>query len=194
MKSCPARVPGYSGINDQDRAAWIVLRQEQAFPRTFAKALTPTALQAPYNNVDLYFQKQLADLGITTSITSSSPAVNNNAALESSILLLMALSRGVGGTSYSADQLGSSNIRTFTINGGTKPVPALVDAWGEPYHFAFVGSTSSNGNLPQLATILVSAGKDKIFQSTFAVVNVTTNPAAATQNKVTPAGDDLPSK
>jgi len=192
--------PGSTGNNDSDRAAWLVLRQEQAFPRKFANVLTPTTLPAPYNNVDTNYQATFTDWGITAAIASCSPANTpagvpiNHQALESSICLLMALNRATGGTGLSQDQLGSATIKNFTINGGTKSVPALVDGWGQPIYFAFQGSLTS-GKLPQLTTILVSAGKDNKFgNNAVTAVNVTTNPAAATQNVVIQVGDDLLSK
>lgn len=156
----PAAFPGKTGTNpDQDLATWVSLCQRQAFPRTFAQVLTPTASQlTPLPAHTTYF----AQSGITTPIPIT---VQNYQALESSICLLMALRRSPYGTGFNPEDLGKASIKSFTLPGVSQPVEALVDAWGQPIWFALQPTTVS-GSMSMPSPILISAGADNAFQST----------------------------
>jgi len=100
------------------RVIWVKLRLKQAFPTTFAEALTPSPMPSLYT-------QRLASYGVTGP--NASPA-----AYESSACLLLALQRGVGGGGAS-EEVGKSITQSFPTAGGS--IPALVEPYGTPFAF-----------------------------------------------------------
>ncbi len=178
-----------TGNSDLDRGTWIMLRQQQAYPRSFAEVFA-----APPDGPTPGYLKYLGNYGVTGSI--------NNPALESSACLLMALQRGVDGAGYNPDNLGKASVKTFPIAAGQAPtLPALVDGWGNPIWFAFQ-SAQASGQW-QLTPILRSSGKDGIFQTQVTpalpftptqILQINVTPFNVTPFPIPPGVDDLSSK
>lgn len=154
--------PNQTGDPDGDRAQWIMLRQRQAFPISFAEVWSPNT------TTDLPalpgFQQYLSNVGVTASNYNT---LGTSAELQSSICLLMALQRGSG---FSAADLGKDTVKSFDINAGTTPLPeALADGWGQPIgllrtwppSYPTMGYTVTGQTQPQMRMYLVSSGPDK---------------------------------
>ena len=118
-------LPMAGGERGRAQVIWTKLRLKQTFPMTFAEALNP----APMPALSTY-NLALGQLGYTTANTTTPQA------WESSVLLLMALQRGMDGNGIKMEDLGvNSSLHDFgpTPNGQT--VKGLVDGWGKPLVF-----------------------------------------------------------
>jgi prepilin-type N-terminal cleavage/methylation domain-containing protein len=113
---------GYAANDPRARAQYIQDRLSQAFPQTFAEALSPASGRLPP------FQ---AYLDYLQGNPGSQP-------YESAVCLLMALERGPNPTGVSRDTFGTtaSAQYTYTVNNVSVTVWGLTDGWKAPLNFA----------------------------------------------------------
>ncbi len=133
--------------NDPARARviWVKLRLKQAFPISFAEALSPIVLATgvQLNPLPTYVNA-LGQSGITAA---------DSGLCESGACLLLALQQSPSGGGVKLEDLGvSSSIKTFTTLNG-KQVSALADGWGTPLLFCRwpTGSAVLGNNVPDPA-------------------------------------------
>jgi prepilin-type N-terminal cleavage/methylation domain-containing protein len=125
------------------RVLWVKLRLKQHFPMNFTEALTPSAPFANTYPMQSLYAAELNSLGIANVNLAQNPPQDPEAAdglaSESSVCLLMALTRGRGGAnSFNPDTLGAGAVQDATYvlrNGRNITVRQIVDAWGHPIEF-----------------------------------------------------------
>jgi prepilin-type N-terminal cleavage/methylation domain-containing protein len=137
-------VPMAGGDPQRARVIWVKLRLKQEFPNTFNEALNPAPMP-PLTNYVSY----LNQLGYTTANTSATAPQ----AFESSACLLMALTRGEGGNTTKAEDLGvnGGNLKDYPAAAPGQTVKAVTDGWGNPLAFCRwpTGSPQLNPTGPQ---------------------------------------------
>jgi prepilin-type N-terminal cleavage/methylation domain-containing protein len=181
MLPWPGLIP--KGAADLNRENWVMLRLQQAFPRTFNEVLNPdtTRMLPTLPAYHSYFvdngmtfsikpDVNLIAPGRTTGLTGAQQTAAETQmahAYEASACLLMALQRGPSGTGFTPEQLGNASVKKVPVqltNGTSVNVPVLVDAWGQPIWLAFQQGTASGQ--AQLTTMLLSSGPNNLFEST----------------------------
>jgi prepilin-type N-terminal cleavage/methylation domain-containing protein len=150
--------PGRPDSDDQVKARYLQLRQNQAFPVDFYDVFWPLTRTPQATQVGAWsaYVARLAELGITpqnesTWKNSVSPAV------QSAICILMILEKGPGGSGAMADDLGPTAVGTVSL-GGTATTRGVVDAWQKP---VILIRQNTPGASPILT--LQSAGNDGIL-------------------------------
>ena len=118
-------LPMAGGDVKRAKVIWTKLRLKQTFPMTFAEALNPSPMPALST-----YQTALGALGYTPANTTTPKP------WESSVLLLMALQRGMDGNGVKLEDLGvNSSLHDFGPTPMNQTVKGLVDGWGNPLVF-----------------------------------------------------------
>jgi prepilin-type N-terminal cleavage/methylation domain-containing protein len=124
----PAVITLAGGDEHRARVIWIKLRLKQEFPTTYAEARNP----APGYLLPKNAFKNL-------------PAGAPDPTTESSACLLLSLTSGRGGMTWSADgTLGAGFLRDTDGDG----VPEILDAWGKAIYFVRLPIPNANPRIP----------------------------------------------
>ncbi len=198
------QMAGNSGnlIEDQKRfkAIYMAYFLKQQFPQSFAEVLlcTPNPSGDPR-----YFNPLGPNQAYYTKLTTLGVAPNDPPQPgESSVCLLMALEKSIGGAGRVADVFGASSVKvqnypTLPIAaGGTIPMDTLEDAWATPIEF--YRWTTLSGDVDALAPVSPSVIRNpldpdgKLIDAAWYVGNYNTvnnNPTLwATNAKYPPTG------
>jgi prepilin-type N-terminal cleavage/methylation domain-containing protein len=133
-------------VQRRARVIWIGLRLKQQFPMNFMEALDPTPRTVAFNGrpylllpPESAYCKALLGVPVplwwSTMPGQTPPPVGLAAGLpqsyESSVCLLLALSRSRGGSAFNQENLSSAELAGSGVNG----LKMIVDAWGRPLTF-----------------------------------------------------------
>jgi type II secretory pathway pseudopilin PulG len=145
-----ARTDKVNSADPNVRASHVNDKLAQAFPQTFAEALSPPNGVGAWSAYTTY----LGGLGVTAAKCPTTPT-----AAEQAICLMMALQMGPKNTNVTPESLGvtAAKLVPCTLKDGTViQAYGIVDAWGTPMQF------SRTGALPPAPPYVITAtGKDK---------------------------------
>ena len=148
----PAVLTLAGGDPRRAQVIWVKLRLRQEFPQNFKEARQPhldnTGKSNPYVSATTLGGKYL-----------TLPILDNFATppteIESSVCLLMALSRQRGGARLNVDDMGSSAVAVSKwVDTQGQPLRQFVDAWSQPIRFTRWRVTQTSTKVPSSFLIL----------------------------------------
>jgi prepilin-type N-terminal cleavage/methylation domain-containing protein len=140
---------------------WVKVRLRQEFPQNFKEARQPhldnTGKSSPYVTSTDLGGKYLTLPNLNTFATPPTD-------IESSVCLLMALSRRRGGASLNVDDLGSSVVAASKwVDTSGQPLRQFVDAWSQPIRFTRWWVTQTSAKVPA-SFLLLERPPQAIYQ------------------------------